>query len=318
MSVRSPVVDISTLGQKQMTFAYGDVFTLPSDKTFDFSSKSSFLFLVGRTFSADAPRKITLKVGKGTTKFIFYATEAQKPLTVVFTKNDQELGTYPLTPDAINIGVTISFLEKPDDITGEPAGMSKKLLPLLGDSIQNEPVLVRFLETQLRVAAITMFTYPKLSLSILLFICRLTLQSKVAAVTHFEASTIMDQLLADLQHSGDLNVCFVPSVTMSVYESTIIALLESASAYSTQYDRFIDKKDDSAARHQATLVMVEQNKDALVSQAQLLAQAQTSWDDAMSAMETAQINAKVDHLAHVSTFSTDPTRCRQWRRKLQI
>jgi len=276
-----------------MTFAYCDVVTMSLEETIlDFSAKGGFLFLIGRTFSAIAPRRLALKVGGGTTTFIYYATERQQSLTVVFMEG-LDVHAYELTPDAINIGVKITYRNHASNRRSDkPAGITIEYLPVLEEQFQIDPVLERLVQTQLRIASLTMFTYPKLSLSIVLFVCRITQKSRVAATTHLEASTLLDQLLADLRHN-DPNVWVMPSVTMNVYENTIAALLTAASRYSIEYERFIDKKDHASSRYNAARIMVEQSKGASTRQCQLLQQAKAWWEDAVGALRFAQRNAEV-------------------------
>lgn len=171
--------------------------------------------------------------------------------------------------------------------------MSFAHLKTLDDRIQKEAFLERLFQTQLRIASLTMFTNPNLSRSILHFICRLTFKSAIAAVTHFEASTILGQLLAEIQHAGDPDVWFVPSVTMAVYEDPLETLLSAASLYAGQYNRFMDRKADTLARHDAVRAMAQENKGASIAQIQLLSQAKTKWEDTLCAVQVAQGNAEV-------------------------
>jgi len=288
--MRDLVLDLSTIKKNSSTFAYADVLTLPSnDTTFDFSAHGGFLFIVGRTFSATAPRRLSIKVGKWVTKFICYVAEVQKPLTVVFTDGSITLATHELKSDIDYLGYMITYRQT--------SGMSIMYLRTLDDRIQKEPFLDRLFQTQLRIASLTMFANPTISRSILHLICRLTFKSTVAAVTHFEASTILDQLLTDIHHADNSNVWFIPSVTMVVYEGPLGALLNAASMYATQYNRFMDGKADASVRRDAARVMVEENKSASIAQIQLLLQAKKGWEDATCAVRVAQGNAEVNSSA---------------------
>lgn len=252
------------------------------------------IFIVGRAFSAEAQRTLRIRVGFNTARIIVYATEMQQDLNIAFmdTKGNI-LIMYKMEVGSDRVGMAYTYRAKASALTGEKAGSSKEPLDFLEDNIQDEPLLERLLQTQLRIASLTMFSYPAIARSMLLFICRITHKSRIAAVTHLEASTILSQLEANYGHGYDKNVYVVPSVTMTIYEGTISALLDAAKGYADQYARFVDKNENQDDRQAAAQLMVQQNMDAMKAQVQLLSQTQKTWEDSQSAMRTAQIYAEV-------------------------
>jgi hypothetical protein len=282
---RGLVLDLTK--NNDQTFAFGDVITLSTNNAIiDFTQKPSRLCVVGRNYLASQP--LTIKVDKHRVDLQFYLVESTKPLRVNFITASADLGCHSFAPNENNIGVQWCFL--PGDRSGP--SVSEKRLPSFDETLYQHDLFCDFIQTQLRFATLSMYEHQRLSDSILSFILRLTHESKASADTFRRASKIQ-YLLADHAHASHLDTFLVPSITINAYESSLDALLNAASSYSAQYDRFIAEKTTIHARYDALYAMAEQHKAASIAQRQLLTQAEIAWKDATNAMDVARENAKV-------------------------
>lgn len=227
-------------------FAFADVLTLsdsPEPTAIDFTG-GGFLVVIGRTFCSNGPQTLTIDVNNMfTLLFCCYEPISQGHLTIILRHDDKTIFTYDLNSSAGAIGVQI------DNMSGQKP--TSRQLDRLDDSLfaggANRP-LSKFMRTQLRVSALTMFSDPLLSLAIGRFISGITFRSKRVAEIHFEASTILSQLHMYVTRS-DAAVP-LPSVTVEVYDDTLRALLETMKEYETQYTRFSVAEEHSGERKQ--------------------------------------------------------------------
>src|ERR1700722_14830989 len=188
---RDLILDLSAIDVRDSRvrlYAFGDVVTLSSDKTFDLSSKQGSLYIIARAFSTDSTSQLQFKVGDYEAKIVVHIASLQQPLEMVFI-NDGGLNEHiSLKPDGKERSVAIQYKDgivQLEDIDRLPDALFRTTVP------QN------FIKSQLRVASLARFTHPTLSYAILCFVYHLTSMTRVASTPHLEALAMLKQLNSD-------------------------------------------------------------------------------------------------------------------------
>ena len=211
----------------------------------------------------------------------FYISKASQPLTVTFVDDNWTL-EHRLNPKDDAILVTLRYAKRKIDQQDEQPSAVVSML-------KKYEIARRFIRSQLRTAALVLYSHPSLSTEILDFVRPLIEQPPSFQHERDQASLITGQIgCNDEIHAG----CPVLPVSATELDSFVKRSLDAAWTFRADYQRFVDKQDPteqieaarSAAARMESLIL---DQDAVVEEARI------SWYDAKASQKEAHSNVLV-------------------------
>ncbi|KAF4577354.1 hypothetical protein EYR36_005342 [Pleurotus pulmonarius] len=167
--------------------------------------------------------------------------------------------------------------------------------------------LALLLATQLRASNILFWLHPTFALAITDHVSVVTSNSTFAAAINLQANALLNQLNADAARGTTTEyaaLAYAPSLTIETYIQGLNGAIDTAGAFQSQYDRFVDKAASMAVQAAAWDTMLQRSQDVLTTQMRLAQEAYDKFQSAIGILNDCE-NASKNHQRVLGDASRD-------------
>ncbi|KAF7960437.1 hypothetical protein EAE96_000118 [Botrytis aclada] len=237
--------------------------------------------------------------------FSLYCSVLDQPITWSFNGGDST--AFNLGANSGNVGVVLVVKKGKIKMTYKQS---------YGDLVDDHPKqLPASLKTQLRIASILFWQNPPIALSIASHIASAAADTTSESILKAQANTLGQQIVCGALAGS--NASYAPTLRLESYQQTLNSALDAASAYQTQYNRFVDKETNTRNQIDAWRTMLEHSQGSLRTKEMLCSMTLTKYQSACKVVNKCQdqLNQDQSVIEYLQTAFQDGIK--EWKEKLE-